>query len=342
MWPRVLKVFLMLPLVGLLCLGSSYRLSGTEEFLVCPLGCIFQQIQAAIDAANDGATIRVGDGSYTENLVIQKGLRLIGTGEKKVGLKQANPQIPALQIEAEKPLQVYIEDIAIGEPVRPDPDPQKSGLKIGIAIEGPAQVLLQHITISGQHHGILSANISRESIGMAPPQVRIQDVTVSFNVCAILTTGSMQIRRATIVENHGGICGMNNFSLEDSTISKNLSTGIFILFPGVSLLEMGPVKILRNVISENGSGIMLTTGLITQEFIPSMPIPSDLVVIDMNRIVNNNDYGVAFLSKLCGIPATLRDSDPINILGSQNEIKGNHKGDLCPADYPWPPGFVKP
>ena len=51
---------------------------------VCPSGCFFSSIQAAINAAPTGATIVVGEGSYYENLVINKPLTLRGKGATSV------------------------------------------------------------------------------------------------------------------------------------------------------------------------------------------------------------------------------------------------------------------
>lgn len=47
---------------------------------VCPSGCDFSSIQVAVDAANNGDIIRIGEGIYTETVLIDKDLTLAGAG----------------------------------------------------------------------------------------------------------------------------------------------------------------------------------------------------------------------------------------------------------------------
>jgi len=48
---------------------------------VCPSGCAFSSVQAAVDAASPGTTIRICPGTYVGDLVITKNVTLIGTGD---------------------------------------------------------------------------------------------------------------------------------------------------------------------------------------------------------------------------------------------------------------------
>jgi hypothetical protein len=50
---------------------------------VCPAWCRYATVQAAIDAAQPGAPIRIGPGEYTERLDLAKPVALIGTGVRK-------------------------------------------------------------------------------------------------------------------------------------------------------------------------------------------------------------------------------------------------------------------
>jgi hypothetical protein len=52
--------------------------------LVCSSGCFFKSIQAAINAAQPGATITIGAGAYEENVVVDKSVTLRGAGTTTV------------------------------------------------------------------------------------------------------------------------------------------------------------------------------------------------------------------------------------------------------------------
>jgi hypothetical protein len=60
------------------CLAGAGTASASP--LVCSSGCFFNSIQAAINAAQPGATITIGAGSYYENIVVNKSLTLHGAG----------------------------------------------------------------------------------------------------------------------------------------------------------------------------------------------------------------------------------------------------------------------
>ncbi len=69
------------------------------------------------------------------------------------------------------------------------------------------------------------------------------------------------------------------------------------------------------------------------------------VHLERNKIADNREWGVALFVPECAV--TLGDRATPQISGRDNEIPdkdqphGNKKGALCPADYPWPPGFRK-
>ena len=64
------------------CLASAS--SALAMKTVCASGCTYTSIQTAINAASTGATITVGPGTYTENVVVTKPLTLKGSGTATV------------------------------------------------------------------------------------------------------------------------------------------------------------------------------------------------------------------------------------------------------------------
>jgi hypothetical protein len=60
------------------CLAGASAASASP--VVCSSGCFFNSIQSAINAAQPGATITIGAGSYYENLLVNKPVTLKGAG----------------------------------------------------------------------------------------------------------------------------------------------------------------------------------------------------------------------------------------------------------------------
>jgi len=177
---------------------------------------------------------------------------------------------------------------------------------------------------------------------------------------------------SVVVKNNWLLANRHNLELSTFTasraqlhisIEKNLIIGGNV---GV-MIEIGPIKggviqLLQNHIAwqgkrylENtlpssstfwGNGIILGTSLRQEELKEPLKIE-----ISENRIEGNESWGLA-LNLLpgwgdqpdqCNVRAPGEEqvfTDP-EITGSGNEFRNNLKGDLCPPDYPWPPGFRK-
>lgn len=100
--PGALKVLRRLrpaSLGALLLLGLALvpPAQGQEAALdVCPTGCPYSSIQAAIDAAAPGATVRVGPGTYRESLKLKGGVGLSGAGPEQT-IVQGNGAEPVVR-----------------------------------------------------------------------------------------------------------------------------------------------------------------------------------------------------------------------------------------------------
>jgi hypothetical protein len=147
--------------------------------------------------------------------------------------------------------------------------------------------------------------------------------------------------------------------VEDNVI---VGGGVGITTEIHAIVEGGQVRLMRNrisgqskqyvgkvsppLISYFGNGILL--GASARQEALKEPLR---IEISENRIKNNEAWGLALnlipglgsQPDQCNVRAPGEEqvfTDP-EIAGSGNEFRNNNKGDLCPADYPWPPGFRK-
>jgi parallel beta-helix repeat protein len=70
-----------------------------EVWTVCPSGCNYTSVQGGIDAASPGDILVVGSGTYTENIVVDKPLNLVGMDS--VVVNALDSKSPAMRIDAD-------------------------------------------------------------------------------------------------------------------------------------------------------------------------------------------------------------------------------------------------
>src|SRR5690349_8002348 len=73
-WPALVLAIVAL---ALLRAGASQAV----QLTVCPGGCHYTTIAAALAAAHDGDTIAVGPGTYAGEFTINRSIRLAGAGQ---------------------------------------------------------------------------------------------------------------------------------------------------------------------------------------------------------------------------------------------------------------------
>ena len=77
---RAPRIAIGITILGLLLAGSA----NAATLTVCPSGCAYSIIQAAVNASSSGDTIQVQSGTYYENVNVNKQLTLRGIGNPMV------------------------------------------------------------------------------------------------------------------------------------------------------------------------------------------------------------------------------------------------------------------
>ncbi len=120
-------------------------------------------------------------------------------------------------------------------------------------------------------------------------------------------------------------------------ITRNQIIGNMV---GVILVE-GQGRLLRNEIVANGlSAPSLIGAMLGYTKLGGILLSPWMHAEISNNRIENNTYGVAYISDRFDHECSRAPMEG-EIKGQDNEIKDNEFGDLCPPDYPWPPGFRK-
>lgn len=318
--------------------------SSTQKRYVVRVPEEFPTIQAALDAVAEGGIVLLGPGVYKENLTITKSVRLVGAGQERVQLlgdSSAGPAYKIISFFSRSTLQVSLQDLTIGDPTFPieqvfpptPTSPKPSGIGLWILF-APVQMVLRRVTIGGLFLGAWSSQYYDQGVAL-PSQIVLEEANLRRNFTAISSSGQLRVIRSKIEENLGGISMVGGqLTLSQSSVSRNRDLGVGFFRPSNPYAGQEFIGyIVGNEFKQNGVGVALGSS-----------VEGDWIVIANNRFVENERYGVVIEDPACPIfpeeELPVLKSAPIRIFGGGNEFHNNGQ-DLCPPDYPWPPGFRK-
>ncbi len=193
----------------------------------------------------------------------------------------------------------------------------------GVAVGESARVELTENRFEGNMFG-LGATQALDRVSarqVLTPQITAQRNEIIANGWGVLLQGAV----ATLSHNE----------IAQNDIAALVTNSILLYFDAIYpssgvLVQAGQPLLGANHITQNRRGVVLQ-----REASPTL---------QSNRIMKNIDYGVALYRRPCFDFG--QADDPLlmfqgKVFGEGNELSGNGKADLCPPDYPWPPGFRK-
>lgn len=289
-----------------------------------------ESIQAAIDAAPEGAVIELEEGSWEENLTIDKSLTLRAAEiepEPRAVIRSTRVGWPVIRIASDEPIEVTVSGLkiagAFGVCYQWEPDRICAD---GISVHGKATATIENNMIRGNErygigmldksevsieNNIISDN-GRDGIGMGhSAQTTIANNTISDNSSGIMMWSSSQATIAvnTIADNENlgiGMLESSQATIENNTISEN--------WFGIVMCDPSHAMIANNTISDNTRDGICMRG-------------SAQATITDNVIRGNEGHGVALGERPCF------DQDETFtgfVTGRDNTGGGNVMGDCCP------------
>ena len=213
--PR-LRALLALTLV-LAALGLAPTATYAATLAVCPSGCTYTGIQAAIDAAASGDTITIGAGSYTALLSIGKNLTLQGARADKTTINGGGG---GSVITIASNATVAIDGVTVTG---------GNNTQFGGGINNAGTLTVSNSTIASNSSTYYGGGINNAGT------LTVSNSTISGNFAlwggGIANTGTVTVSNSTIAGNSanyrgGGIFGQFNTTLtvSNSTFSNNTST----------------------------------------------------------------------------------------------------------------------
>jgi len=282
-----------------------------------------ESLQAAIDKAAEGTVIHLVEGTWKENLRIERSLTLRGVGQERTVIEGREEGYPVVWIVAAGRITIQIEGLTIAGAHGECADWYKGICANGLLVQGPAQVKVIDSTVSENRKSGLFLR--------GEAQVELIDSAISRNGhygLWLMDWAQAKVSYSIISRNGFGpadgldsardgiaLRGSAQAEITNSTISKNGHHGLWVS-------DLAQAEISRSTISGNKrGGIWLRDGAQAK--------------IWGNRIIDNMGYGVALYRRPCYVTSHAfsgRIWGKANIISGQREPEGNEEHAVCPEE----------
>jgi len=311
-----------------------------------PRGC-FMKIEEAIESTPEGSTIRIGPGTYYEKpLVIQKSLVLQGAGAYQTEIRTVDPGA-GINILSSDSISVTLQGLAIVTRIEERKSEDSANVGILWVQEGEGADKEQFILIQE------SRIESNAGVGIRAwkGQITIQQSTIYGRAggLGVAARGRIEVRieKSSLIGPEPVLLG---FIRPGPSLSIGVEIGatpggrILVLLRKNEIMGWGAGLIVSSLghVGWGAAEVLLEENKITYNGGPGVYLIGDAVAELVKNEITENKYGVELALPPC-ISISPQDEIAFQgiIRGSENVISNNEEGDLCPADYPWPPGFKK-
>jgi hypothetical protein len=202
--------------------------SASRPRTVCPSGCAFTTIPAALAAASPGDTIAVGPGSYGGGFTISQDVTLRGAGAGLTTISGTDPGISCC--------------------------PQGT-----VTVASGAVVKITGVTIGRFSQNGTNGLVNRGTLTLKESTVR--DASAVFGG-GILNSGVMTLQSTLVTHNFadvgGGIWNSGTMTLDDSVVTANGGSGLS--GGGILNLSTGTLRLNDSTVTDNHVDPMFGTG----------------------------------------------------------------------------------
>ena len=193
----------------------------------------YTALQAAVDAAHDGDTIKIGPGTFAGGVTITKSVRVVGTRPGATTISGGGPVLTIGDPQATGEPTVSIEHITItGGETQGGPVAMGGGIAIPSGADNApgATVSLSDVVVTGN---------------------RVEPTQTSDSPSGVICPGGVDCPFAAAFG--GGIFNTGALTIRDSVISDNLAGGVASDADGAGIWSIGTLVIANSVIAHNSA-----------------------------------------------------------------------------------------
>lgn len=224
------------------CLASAGPAFAAKT--VCPSGCLTSSIQTAINAASPGVTITIGPGNYEGDLVVNKEVKLVGSGPTTVLYPSTStPNCAGGSLCAGGTNMILVEGNNVGiSSMRlegANPSLAGKGVKVGGQEVNARNGIIENYN-AGKFEGLTVSKVKVTDIYLRGIYASAEDKKFNFNHDTVENVQAEEASIAMFSYASSGVFESNKVSNANDAISSNWSFG---------------VKYLKNTITKSGSGV---------------------------------------------------------------------------------------